>query len=220
MKPFVAIGSERSGKSTLIRSLTGCKTRSFCGVVTVSNQKIYVIASSPQEQELSSDDLSYILKKAADDASILGIVMAIQPKITRLSMENIFRKVQDTRDFSTFAVILHPSYSADSPPIDSKEIRRRLELVLVGSIKKIDGRHFAHLNACEEFPFYLCVSQNMQTQILVIQNSYYKDKKTIEQIKDFYHVDEITASFVDSFPKKFSTKLFVQPLFLLARILL
>ena len=218
MKPFVAIGSERSGKSILIRNLIDCKTRSFCGVVTASNQKICVIASSSQEQELSSDDLSYILKKAADDASVLGIVMAIQPTnpITRLSMENIFQKVQETHDFSTFAVILHPLYSADSPPIDSKEIR----IVLVGSIKKIDGRHFAHLNACEEFPFYLFVSQNMQTQILVIQNSYYKDKKTIEQIKDFYHVDEITASFVDSLPTEFSIKLFVQPLFLLARILL
>lgn len=37
------------------------------------------------------------------------------------------------------------------------------------------------------------IIKNMQTQIIDIQNAYYKDKKTIEQIKDFYHVDEITA---------------------------
>ena len=31
------------------------------------------------------------------------------------------------------------------------------------------------------------IDQNMQTQFLVIQNAYYKDKKTIEQIKEFNH---------------------------------
>lgn len=152
MKPFVAIiGSEKSGKSTLIRSLTGCRTRSFCGVVTdlVSNQKIYVIASSPQEQDLSSDELDRILNQVWDDASILGIVMAIQPTrpIKHLSMEDIFQKVQATRAFSTFGVIIHPSYNA-SPAIDPDDVRRRLEALEV-EFRTIDGRHFAHLNACE-----------------------------------------------------------------------
>ena len=153
MKPFVAIiGRGKSGKSTLIRSLTGCRTRSFCGVVTdlVSNQKIYVIASSPQEQDLSSDELDRILNQVRDDASILGIVMAIQPTnpTTRLSMEAIFQKVQDTRAFSTFGVIIYPSYNAVLPAIDPVDVRRRLEVLEV-EFRTIDGRHFAHLNACE-----------------------------------------------------------------------
>ena len=37
------------------------------------------------------------------------------------------------------------------------------------------------------------LTTKLQTQISSIQNSYYKDKKTIEQIKDFYHVDETTT---------------------------
>ena len=37
------------------------------------------------------------------------------------------------------------------------------------------------------------IREKLQTQIISIQNSYYKDKKTIEQIKEFNHLDEITA---------------------------
>ena len=37
------------------------------------------------------------------------------------------------------------------------------------------------------------INEKLQTQISVIQNSYYKDKKSIEQIKGFNHLDEITA---------------------------
>ena len=37
------------------------------------------------------------------------------------------------------------------------------------------------------------IREKLQTQFIPIQNSYYKDKKTIEQIKEFNHLDEITA---------------------------
>ena len=37
------------------------------------------------------------------------------------------------------------------------------------------------------------IYEKLQTQDSVIQNSYYKDKKTIEQIKEFNHLDEITT---------------------------
>ena len=37
------------------------------------------------------------------------------------------------------------------------------------------------------------IGKKLQTQIITIQHSFYKDKKTIEQIKEFNHLDEITA---------------------------
>ena len=37
------------------------------------------------------------------------------------------------------------------------------------------------------------IREKLQTQFIPIQNSYYKDKKTIEQINEFNHLDEITA---------------------------
>ena len=37
------------------------------------------------------------------------------------------------------------------------------------------------------------IREKMQTHISSIQDAYYKDKKTIEQIKEFNHLDEVTT---------------------------
>jgi GTP-binding protein EngB required for normal cell division len=53
MKTFILlIGASNSGKSTVIQSLTGCKSRTADSGYVVdysTGRKIYVIVSSPQE---------------------------------------------------------------------------------------------------------------------------------------------------------------------------
>jgi Fe-S cluster assembly ATPase SufC len=118
MKPFVAvIGDRKSGKSTIIRSLTGCPTGSFVGEVAekVHGKKIYVIAHSLQEKEElpKGESLSAILKKVIKDNNILGIVIAIQPNnpTKKISMENIFRSAQKIGGFSFHTFVINPSYT-------------------------------------------------------------------------------------------------------------
>lgn len=56
MKPFIAvIGSANSGKSTVIKSLTGCKNGTFRGVIhdNLTGKQVFVCAASPQEMKIS-----------------------------------------------------------------------------------------------------------------------------------------------------------------------
>ena len=97
MKKFIAvIGGHDAGKSTVIVSLTGCRYRSLQGPVIdeLSKEKIYVIASSPQEKELSQEESSQkklsqkklfqdIISKVGQDKKYQGLIMAIEPSRPR-----------------------------------------------------------------------------------------------------------------------------------------
>lgn len=153
MKSFVAvIGGRNSGKSTVIRSLTGCPTKGYRDVVTdlVSDKSIFAIAGSPQEQPLEPVEFERILEQVISEDSTLGLVMAVQPTEPRLrlSLQDIFRAVQATGRFQTTAVMLHPPYkdpdSGESP--DPNDVRKRLKALNV-DLHVIDGRRFAHINA-------------------------------------------------------------------------
>lgn len=153
MKPFVGIiGGERSGKSTVIRSLTGCPTNSHRNIVTdrSNNTSIFAIASSPQEDSLSAEDFSRILNRVVRDDLILGIVMAIQPRRTRtrLSMETIFQTVRTTRRFESFAFILDPPYGGSGGVLSDQSLTARLQTLEVEPAV-LDARRFAHLSACD-----------------------------------------------------------------------
>jgi GTPase Era involved in 16S rRNA processing len=166
MKKFVAIvGRANSGKSTIIGSLTGCKNHSTTNPVVdqTTQQKIFVIPSSPEEKELTWVDtesspertLNFdgILDKVIRDPFYLGIVMAIQPTYrgTRLRMEEILTKIRDTGAFSTFAIILDPPYTTPgvSHTNETNKVSISLKNLGVGKIMVLNGGRFAHLNACE-----------------------------------------------------------------------
>lgn len=150
MKPFIAvIGTRNAGKSTVIRSLTGCRNRTSRGLVTdrSTGKSLYVIASSPQEQRLEPEEFKQIIDTVLGDDSILGLVMAVQPSwtSTRMSMEDIFRAVQGM--LSPIAVMLHPPYNdGASPPPQS--VQARLKSFGV-TLTVRDGRRFAYLNASD-----------------------------------------------------------------------
>jgi hypothetical protein len=151
-KVFIAvIGGAKSGKTTIVRSLTGCsfgwpKKGDFV-IDRVDGRKIFVIDKSPQESSLSEKGFKKALGRCAREASAVGMVVAMQPTepTSRLSMEEIFEAVSAHR-FSPLALVLDPGYNGQTNGRSTKEIRRRLNRFGV-VVKRLDGRHFAHLNA-------------------------------------------------------------------------
>jgi energy-coupling factor transporter ATP-binding protein EcfA2 len=146
-KPFVGIiGPEKSGKSTLTKSLTGCPTNSYRGFLSDrhTGETLLIICDSPQEKSLTLADLRTMLKRAADDPSCRGVVIAIQPKSTRtrLSMEKIFEEAR-RHNFQLNAFIIDPGYNGSSA--DSRNISSRLHHLPV-RIEGLDGRRFAAVN--------------------------------------------------------------------------
>ncbi len=147
-KPFVAIiGDRNSGKSTIIRSLTGANTSQYRGaIVDKSTQKtIEVIGSSPQEIALSLANLQTILSKAASNADCNGVVCALQPNNPRkrLSMEDVLKEAKKYR-FQVHAYILDPGYSGING--QKNQVSQRLAIAGFSSCV-LDGQRFAQINA-------------------------------------------------------------------------
>jgi energy-coupling factor transporter ATP-binding protein EcfA2 len=151
MQKFLGIiGQRNSGKSTLIKSLTGCPTNSYRGFVVdeQSGRSIYVVCGSPQEdpEELRDlDELKGILDEVASREGCIGIVMAIQPSqpSIRLSMEGIFQEVQ-RRKLQIYSYVLDPGRGGNTMPVAAVDIRLK-PLGVVST--PLDGRRFAQLNA-------------------------------------------------------------------------
>lgn len=150
MKKFVAvIGRPHSGKSTIIQSLTGAKSRNFKGTVKdlSARKDVEVIAKSPQEDsEASLSEVRSRLNKAKRRGSSVGVVMAIQPRAewTKISMERIFKAAKD-RGFKMQAFVLEPPYK----PINgwnAGEVEKRIQNAKV-PFQRLDARKFAHQNA-------------------------------------------------------------------------
>jgi predicted kinase len=153
-KKFVAvIGYPKSGKSTIIQSLSGCKNHSYKGPVTDASVglSIYVHAASPQENPKTTEAaFKIILRDVKKNINSQGLVTAIQPNAPnkRLLMETMFDLAKQA-GFESYAFILEYPYSG-----------RRLEPTLLNKIKSrvqesdsdarvltLDGRRFAILNA-------------------------------------------------------------------------
>jgi energy-coupling factor transporter ATP-binding protein EcfA2 len=150
MKPFIEIiGSRNSGKSTIIRSLTGAKFGQFRGTITNNDTKrtIEVIGSSPQEMAMDMQELRRILKSAVRSANCNGVVCALQPTrpTVRLSMEAVLLEAKK-HGLQVHAYILDPDYSGETG--HSATIASRLQEDDF-TCQVIDGRKFAHQNADE-----------------------------------------------------------------------
>lgn len=148
MKPFIAIiGNRDSGKSTVIRCITGAKFGQFRGTVMdkTTSRSIEVIGSSPQERSLSLVELRTLLTKAANTATCNGVVCALQPTIPtkRLSMEQVLQEAR-AHGFHVYAFILDPEYSGATGHASIITLR----LTNAGFTSRVvDGQRFAHINA-------------------------------------------------------------------------
>jgi energy-coupling factor transporter ATP-binding protein EcfA2 len=149
MKPLIlVIGSANSGKSTVISSLTGCSHRTFRGEIEdkVSGKIIYVICSSPQEDPLRLGDFPRILNKVLDKLEIIGLVVAVQPTHprTRLSLEDMVQKAQETKRFKIYSFLLDPPYNGDGSYVNQTRIR----LNAMGIVPiSLNGKRFALFSA-------------------------------------------------------------------------
>lgn len=150
MKPCVmVIGVSNSGKSTIIASLTGCESHNTDDIVKdkANGKKIYVVASSPQEdQQFSLRNLNKALRIVTQKQDIIGLVMAIQPNNPRirLTLESIVQSVQETNVLNIYAFVLDPPYKGK--PVDRTQLRSRLrDLGIVP--RYLDARQFALINS-------------------------------------------------------------------------
>ncbi len=149
MKQFVAvIGNRNSGKSTVIKSLTGCSSSSYRGFVhdDGTKRRIYVICSSPQELKLNPSKFRKIIEACVSDSFCQGLVMAIQPThpTKRLSLEGIIAEVSSSGAFQLNAFLLNPGRKKPHP--NTLEIVSRLKRISVRP-EVLDGRRFSHINA-------------------------------------------------------------------------
>ncbi len=148
MKPFIAIiGNRNSGKSTIIRSLTGATTAQFRGTIQdlTTNQTMEVIGSSPQERPLALADLRTLLRTAAGTATCRGVVCALQPNAPtkRLSMEQVLREAA-SQGFIIHTYVLDPGYSGATGRAGI--VTTRIQNAGFYS-QVLDGQRFAHINA-------------------------------------------------------------------------
>lgn len=96
MKPFIAvIAKATSGKSTIIKTLTGCGRSNYRGFLkdNLTAETVLVICSSPQEEALTLSELRDLINQAAADTKCRGVVIAIQP--TRPNKQRRLRTVHE-----------------------------------------------------------------------------------------------------------------------------
>jgi hypothetical protein len=150
MPKFVAVvGQRNSGKSTIIRSLTGCSTRGYRGFIedNLTGRSIYVVCSSPQEDPLSPEGLRGILSEVSARENCQGLIMATQPNrpYERLSMEEILNEAS-TRQFQVHVFVIDPDQSGAQGA--STIVASRLSnLGITPTV--LDGRRFSLVNAQE-----------------------------------------------------------------------
>lgn len=151
-KSFVAvIGHRESGKSSIIRALTGVKgQRSPELVEDVSTGKwIHVISHSPEECPLPDKQFRNVMNMVANSRLARGVVIALQPNrpSRRQSIEDIFRMAKAYR-FNFRVFVIETPYQRNSRGTDPTEIEQRLTAVGVSvRAQPLDARRFAHINA-------------------------------------------------------------------------
>lgn len=156
-KKFIAVvGYRKSGKSTIIQSLSGCHNHSFRGFITDHsiNLSIYVHAPSPQERP-STDEAAFgkLLGRVATNKACQGLVIAIQPTLARerLRMERMFEMAREA-GFESYAFVLEFPFNdkkqAEKRIGNFENIKKRiLDSDPETSVISIDGRRFASLNS-------------------------------------------------------------------------
>jgi energy-coupling factor transporter ATP-binding protein EcfA2 len=152
-KKFVAvIGYGKSGKSTIISSLTGCRTSIFKDFITdkVTCSSIFVYSGSPQEfSDITLSNIKRKLRQCKDKNGCVGMVIAIQPTKPRIRarMEDIFKEAM-SQGFDVYAFVIEPGYENNNNGCHA-EVTDRLTSMGVSSsnVFQINGKQFALKNA-------------------------------------------------------------------------
>lgn len=149
-KKFVAvIAYGKSGKSTIISSLTGCRKSTFEGFITDNTNfnSLFVCCGSPQELGIKLTKIKEWLTKCNEESGCSGMIMAIQPTNTqkRASMEDILNEAM-SQGFDVYAFVVEPGYN-DTKSCYADVISRLSDIVSSSNIFKINGKHFALKNA-------------------------------------------------------------------------
>ncbi|MGD0801847.1 MAG: hypothetical protein ABR906_11070 [Terracidiphilus sp.] len=151
-KKFVAvIGYRKSGKSTIIRCLTGCENGSFIGEIHDKEVNLSIFVHAPSPQEHIKTDLKVFdnyLQEAKKGKHIQGLVFAIQPTLPnrRLSMEQMFSLARQ-RGFESYAFILEHPYKGERIRNFDNIKSRVLDVDPDAKIFALNGHRFAILNA-------------------------------------------------------------------------
>jgi len=147
MRLLLFIGWANSGKSTLIRGISGCATKGFQGFIrdTIRGRSLYVISSSPQESGISEVEYKNAIQEAYRDGKCRAILLAIQPTdpSIRLSLEDCVRIARRQRQFEITAfLIAHPhNEDAETPSEENLDtVRNRLINLDIQNIIIIDNR--------------------------------------------------------------------------------
>lgn len=156
-KKFIAVvGYPKSGKSTIIQSLSGCKNHSFKGLINDASAgvSIYVHAPSPQENPRTSERVFIkILDEVNKNLSCQGLLFAIQPTFAykRLRMERMF-EIACEKGFEGYAFVLEFPFAGGGKSSNIGKFKSIKQRILDSSNSKanvfaIDGRRFASLNS-------------------------------------------------------------------------
>ena len=148
---ILIIGPGNSGKSTIIRSLSGIKSSQWEKIIDKkTNKSMFVISSSPQENGNINDIfLEKELEEVYKDDKSLGIIIAIQPTKPRLrlSIEVVISLLKKHKIMNIHPFIIFPSYKGKDAEID--RIVKRLQAIGINSHTILDGRRFSFINAEE-----------------------------------------------------------------------
>ena len=156
------IGERNDGKSTLIRGLSGCPTRSFEDFVVdkVRKRKVYVMAASPQEKSKSRQEYQRTIRNAVADPDCEAILVALQPgrrstRPVRLSMRDcidIARQVEPT--IRICALVIDQPYGARANARARPAVRHWHEQLVrfeIGEITHLDNRRLLAENVIKCF---------------------------------------------------------------------
>jgi len=152
MKPFIGIiGQRESGKSSVIRSLTGVPSSGFRGYIRnrETGESIYVFASSPQEDPIDLADFKHRIRAAKNQKGCRGIVCAIQPNRprVRISLEDVYKVVKATNGLRAFAFFINPGHGARSASSDlTADVTQRLQNFRTKP-HLLNGNRFPYQNA-------------------------------------------------------------------------
>jgi energy-coupling factor transporter ATP-binding protein EcfA2 len=151
-KSLVAIiGHRNSGKSSIIRALTGVHGDRIPEIVEdrSTGKWIYVVSHSPEECPLPEKEFLSLMRAASHDRLCLGVVIALQPNkpSKRLSMEQVFVLAKPYR-FTLRAFAIETPYQASSRGSNPTEIEQRIASVGINvRVLPLDAHRFAHINA-------------------------------------------------------------------------
>lgn len=147
MRLLLFVGWANSGKSTLIRGISGCSTKGFQGFIRdrVRDRKLYVMSSSPQESGISEADYRSAIQKAYRGDKCRAILMAIQPTdpSVHLSLEDCVKIARAHRQFEVTAFLITRPHNEDvgvPTEEDLNDVRNRLNNLDIHNIVDIDNR--------------------------------------------------------------------------------